>query len=213
MENKLIQTEVTGVKFDQETGQFSGYASVFGGVDSYGDTIEKGAYSDTLENRNRPVMMFFNHNPSQVIGKWVEMREDEKGLLVKGELTNGHSLASDVRASLKHGAITGLSIGFRIPKGGAEYDDETEIRTLKKIDLHEISVVTIPADNDARIDVASVKSALDEVATIRDLELCLRDAGFSKAAAQTFLAKAKGVLSDSEPEKFTMEQIEKLLNL
>lgn len=210
-QNKLLQLDSAGLKFDTATGQFEGYASVFDGVDAYGDTIQKGAYQETLENRNRPVMMYFNHNPDNVIGKWVEMREDEKGLFVKGELTNGHSMASDVRASLKHGAITGLSIGFNIPKGGSEYDEEKSIRILKKINLHEISIVTVPADNDARIDVESVKSSLEDAETKRDLETCLRESGFSKAAAQSFLARCAKVLRESEPATMKAEDISKLL--
>lgn len=208
MQNKLLTLDTAGVKFDSEHGTFEGYASVFGGVDSYRDTIEKGAYKETIENRDRPVMMYFNHNSDQVIGKWVEMREDDKGLYVKGELTSGHSLASDVRASLKHGAITGLSIGYRIPKGGSEYDEDKDVRILKKIELHEVSVVTVPADNDARIDVTTVKSA--DFSTVRDLEDCLRESGFSKSAAQAFLSRAREVLRDSGPKTLDKEQIKKL---
>lgn len=211
MQNKLLTLDSAGVKFDSEHGTFEGYASVFGGVDSYRDTILKGAYAETIQNRDRPVMMYFNHDPSQVIGKWVEMREDDTGLYVKGELTAGHSLASDVRASLKHGAITGLSIGFRIPKGGSEYDEEKEVRILKKIELHEVSVVTVPADNDARIDVSTVKSF--DFGTVRELEDCLRESGFSKSAAQTFLARAREVWRDSEPETLKKEQIKQLFKV
>ncbi len=68
------------LKFDGEAGTFAGYASVFGGVDSYGDTIEKGAFSETLALHGAP-KMFFNHDWNMPIGKYTA-REDEKGLFV-----------------------------------------------------------------------------------------------------------------------------------
>ena len=102
MEQKLLQTKLTGVKFDESGLKFSGYASVFNGVDSYNDTIIKGAYSETLKNREREIKMRWNH-VGPVIGKWTEIKEDDTGLWVEGELTPNHSLANDVAASMKHG--------------------------------------------------------------------------------------------------------------
>ena len=106
---KLNNAELT--LDDAETGKFSGYASVFGGIDSYGDTIAPGAYKDTLQGRERPIRMRWNHY-GPVIGKWLSMVEDTKGLLVAGELTPGHRVAIDTYASLKHGAVDGMSIGY-----------------------------------------------------------------------------------------------------
>ena len=115
MQHKILQLNSAGVKFDGKNPRiFEGYASVFGGVDSYGDMIMPGAYADTIreENRNgRAIKMRWNHF-GPIIGKWLEMYEDDKGLYVKGELTPGHSTASDVAASLQHKAVDGLSIGY-----------------------------------------------------------------------------------------------------
>ena len=216
MERKRLDFDAVEIKLkDESKGIFEGYASVFDGVDSYGDTIVRGAYKKTLENRQRLPQMLYNHDRNWIIGKWVEMSEDSKGLYVKGELTPGHSISSDVYASMKHGTLDGMSIGYRVPKGGMEETDD--VRVLKQIDLIEVSVVTTPADDHARIQLDSVKSRFERIVTIRDVEDFLRDEGnFSKAAAQAFISRFKGVLSESAPVDVTdavLATLRKQLNL
>jgi uncharacterized protein len=195
-EYKLLDVQTTEFKFDGETGEFEGYASVFNGVDSYGDTILPGAYKNTLKKRDRSVKMRWNHF-GPVIGKYAEMYEDEKGLYVKGQLTPGHSVANDVRASLIHGAIDGLSIGFFAKKSE---NKEEGGRILKEIELVEISVVEEPADLNARI--TNIKSAIEEAQRLADMEDILRDAGFSKSEATTMVSRIKSIaLGDLEQKK------------
>jgi len=196
IEHKLLDVSAAEFKFDGATGEFEGYASVFNDVDSYGDTSAPGAYKNTLQSRERSVKMRWNHF-GPVIGKWLKMEEDEKGLFVRGQLTPGHSVASDVHASLKHGAIDGLSIGF-FARGYEE--DEDGKRTLTDIELVEVSVVEEPADLNARI--ANVKTQINEAETLHDLETVLRDAGLSRAASVSLVSKVKSIVqSDSEQEK------------
>lgn len=184
------------LRFQKTPGRFEGYASVFGGVDSYGDTIEKGAFAVTLNDRKRMPLMLFGHNPSRMMGKWLSLKEDGRGLYGEGEFTAGNTDAQNVYASLKHGAIDGLSIGFRIPKGGFEDNEKTGGRIIKAIDLVEISVVTMPADDAARIQ--SVKASIEALASMRDIETYLRDSGMSRGTAQSLLSRVKSlVLSDS----------------
>lgn len=189
MEIKNLSFDAVQVKFDDEkTGTFEGYASVFGGVDSYGDTILPGAYKKTIGKRDRPILMRWNHY-GPVIGKWLEIREDEKGLFVKGELTAGHSVAQDVYASLKHGAVSGMSIGYRVKESTETADGRRE---LKEIELVEISVVESPADTAAQI--AGVKSAIVAADSLKDIEAILRDAGgFSRTDATTLVARIKSI--------------------
>lgn len=189
MELKRLAIDSAELRFvAASTMKFSGYASKFGGVDSYGDTIDPKAYDKTIKarNRDRPVRMRWNHW-GPVIGKWVTLGVDEKGLAVEGELTPGHSVAQDVYASLKHGAVDGLSIGF-LPKkiemleGGG--------RLLKEIHLVEISVVEEPADLGAT--VGDVKSLLDEAASLADIEAILREAGrFSRSDACALVSRIR----------------------
>lgn len=187
MQHKLIDLNSIEVKFDENRrGFFSGYASVFGGVDAYGDTVMPGAYKSTLEDRNRPVQMRWNHF-GEVIGKWTAMHEDEKGLWVEGELTPGHSKAEDVYASLKHGAISGLSIGYRVNKSEP---NQTKGLDLYEIDLVEISVVESPADLAAQI--GDIKSEFESIKSEKELEAFLREVGgFSHTIAKGIISKAK----------------------
>ena len=198
MQHKLSPFDRLSVKFDDaRPGFFSGYASVFGLVDSYGDTIAPGAYSKTLQNRERPIQLRWNHYGG-VVGKWLTLREDEKGLYVEGELTPGHSVAQDAYALMKHGAVNGLSIGYR-PIEAEQKDDGT--RLLKQIDLVEISIVETPADAAALI--GDVKSAIDGAVSLKEIEALLRDAGgFSRADACALVARIKSMgQSESVPEK------------
>lgn len=170
--------------------RFTGYGSVWGRVDSYGDTIIKGAFAESIKAR-RP-MMLFGHSPGRVPGKWIAVEEDDKGLLMTGELTPGHSEAADIEASLRHASLNGLSIG------GYSLDWETQKdggRVIRTFDLYEVSIVSMPAEQEARIDTASVKSALDDCRTIADLESLLREAaGLSKTAATAVTSKMARIL-------------------
>lgn len=202
---KTLRFDHVDLKMDGETGRFSGYASVFGGVDTYGDTIIKGAFESTLRANGKP-KMFFNHAWDMPIGKWLVAKEDDKGLFVEGELTPGLGLSADVRAAMKHGTLDGLSIGGFIKKG--DYEDTEGGRVIRKwSNLAEVSPVVFPADSAARIDLSSVKAGADlaeaiaDIDSIRELERFLRDAGgMSKGAATALVARAKVLMAgEGEP--------------
>jgi HK97 family phage prohead protease len=198
MKRKNLTLAATGLKMTGDGRKFSGYASAFGGVDSYGDTILPGAYKATIGERSRPIAMRWNHF-GPVIGKWTKMEEDETGLFVEGELTQGHSVAEDAYALLKHGAVTGLSIGYRAVK---EMENDTGGYDLAEIDLIEISVVESPADLAAQ--VSNVKSDIKEADSLKDYERILRDAGFTRADATALVSGIKSLYqSDSETESQT----------
>lgn len=188
MQHKLINLNDINVKFDDaRRGFFSGYASKFGGVDAYGDTVFPGAYKSTLENRDRPIQMRWNHY-GDVIGKWIDIREDDEGLWVEGELTPGHSKAEDVYASMRHGAVSGLSIGYRINKAAPNANEGLD---LHEIDLVEISIVETPADIAAQI--ANVKSVIEEATSLKEIESVLREAGFSRNDATLLVGRVKSI--------------------
>lgn len=185
-----LPLELCDIKFaqkekDDDPITFEGYASVWGRVDSYGDTVLKGAFTESLKAR-RP-MMLYGHNPGRVIGKWTEYKEDSTGLWMKGALTPGNSDAADVGANLKFGALNGLSIG------GYSVDWEPQSsggRIIKTFELWETSVVSMPAEQEARVDTASVKQMLDECDKLSDFEAFLREAaGLSKSAATSMVAR------------------------
>ena len=175
------------IKAAGDDGTVEGYGSVFGVRDNYDDVIAKGAFINSLkEHKAAGTMpaMLWQHDADKPIGVWTEMVEDEKGLRIKGQLAMETVKGKEAHALLKMGALNGLSIGF-MPKEWA-YDRDTEVRTLTAIDLWEVSLVTFPANEKAR--VTNVKSA-DEMATPKDAEKALRDAGFSKSDATAFVSR------------------------
>lgn len=197
---KTLRLEDAEIKMDGDTGKFSGYASVFGGVDAYGDTIIKGAFESTL--RNGKPKMFFNHSWDMPIGKWTKAKEDDHGLFVEGELTPGLGLSADVRAAMQHGTLDGLSIGGYLKKG--DYEDTEGGRIIRKwSNLMEVSPVVFPADGAARIDLSSVKSIdfeslLPECKTEKDIERLLRDAGLGKWEAMAIVSTVRNILNGRE---------------
>ncbi|MCL6557191.1 MAG: HK97 family phage prohead protease [Firmicutes bacterium] len=193
---KTLRLEDTEIKMDGDTGKFSGYASVFGGVDSYGDTIIKGAFESSL--RSGKPKMFFNHSWDMPIGKWTKAKEDDKGLFVEGELTPGLALSADVRAAMRHGTLDGLSIGGYLKKG--DYEETEGGRIIRKwSNLMEVSPVVFPADGAARVDLSSVKSIdfeslLPECKTEKDIEKLLRDAGIGKWEAMAIVSTIRNIV-------------------
>lgn len=193
---KTLRLEDAEIKMDGDTGKFSGYASVFGGVDSYGDTIIKGAFESSL--RSGKPKMFFNHSWDMPIGKWTKAKEDDHGLFVEGELTPGLGLSADVRAAMQHGTLDGLSIGGYLKAG--DYEETEGGRIIRKwSNLMEVSPVVFPADGAARIDLSSVKSIdfeslLPECKTEKDIERLLRDAGLGKWEAMAIVSTVRNIL-------------------
>jgi HK97 family phage prohead protease len=164
-------------------GEFTGYASTFGNVDLGGDIIERGAFLETLSRKSpSDVLMLLQHNArSYPIGDWLEMRENDQGLIVRGRLDLEDPDGARVYNAMKKGRLKGLSIGYMIPKGGADMD-RNGTRRLKKISLAEISIVTVPMN--PRAQANRVKDALS-VKQIRDLEATLREKSISRADAVT----------------------------
>lgn len=201
MQRKNINLGEIELKF-AANGGFSGYASMFGGVDSYNDTIVAGAYKSVIEKIQKGdaymPKMFVNHKSWDIpVGKWTYIEEDEKGLYMEGEFTKGNPQADLIKAAMQHGTIDGLSIGFMIGDYEmVEKEDET-LRLIKSIkELPEVSIVTYPADENARVDLTTVKSALDNISTVRDFEKFLREvAGFSNNLARETANSAKSLFS------------------
>lgn len=202
------------VPFQKDTlnddGTFTGYGSVFGGkADSYGDIIANGAFQKTLSEGGRNgtgVAMLWQHNSDQPIGVYTDIHEDSKGLSLSGKIAIDTQMGHDAHILMKMGAIQGLSIGWDFPKDEAgerdknsyEINPKTKERTLKMINLWEISLVTFPAQTRARITgVKSLQDATNE----RELERAIRDLGLTKDQACYLTKLCKGGLSSSLEEQ------------
>lgn len=188
-----------------QLGSFEGYASVFGVVDTHRDVVLPGAFNATvakMKARGFNVPMYFNHGARlgvehKPVGVWDNLVEDDKGLAVKGRILGLDTDLGRYNYELvKGGAMRGISIGYRVPPGGAVYGRSAADprRQLKQIDLGEISLVDDPSNHLAA--VMAIKAA-GEIKTIREFEDFLRDAGgYSHAAAK---AIAAGGFKASEP--------------
>lgn len=181
-----------------EAKSFNGYGAYFNNVDSYGDIIAPGAFKASLakhEAAGTMPLMLLNHDAFTAlpVGVWKSMSEDESGLVVEGELLDT-TAGQDVYKALKAGAITGLSIGFRCT--GYEIDGPS--RKITEADLMEVSVVTFPANELAR--VADVKSDDAEEAD-EALKVTLSKAGFAQAAVEALFASRAAEDASEEDEK------------
>jgi HK97 family phage prohead protease len=149
-------------------GHFEGYASLFGAEDQGRDIVMPGAFRGSLAGTGASgVRMLFQHDPAQPVGVWEVIREDGRGLYVRGRLTPGVARAQELLALMRDGALDGLSIGFRTRK--AIRDARTGLRRLYELDLWEISLVTFPMLPGAR--VSAVKSACPPARPVHALAL------------------------------------------
>ncbi|MCX8641679.1 MULTISPECIES: HK97 family phage prohead protease [unclassified Gilliamella] len=196
---KCIDVSLT-IKSITDSGEFEGYGSVFGVKDSYDDIVIKGAFAESLKRWNekkRMPALLWQHNTQEPIGIYKEIFEDDQGLVVKGQLLiDDDPLAKRAYAHLKAGSITGLSIGYVLKDW--EYNHEKEAFMLKEIDLWEISLVTFPANDEARI--SNVKSILEkgEIPSPRDIERVLRDVGLSRTQAKAFMSEGYSSLKQRD---------------
>jgi HK97 family phage prohead protease len=178
------------IKFLSETGAFEGYASVFAVVDSANDCIEAGAFKRSLaqaKSDNRLPPLLWQHDTAQPIGAWREIDEDGHGLFVKGELfTTDIPRAREAYRLMKENALSGLSIGYRVKH--SYRDADTGVRHLTDIELHEISVVTFPANDHARVLRVKSNFTAGQIPTAKECEAILRDAGMSRKQAKGFIA-------------------------
>ena len=137
------------------TGVFTGYASLFNKRDGAGDIVMPGAFDESLKKRGQEnIRMLFQHDPAEPVGTWVDVFENERGLFVRGRLDRNVQRGRELLSLLESGGLDGLSIGFKTVL--AKQDRAAKTRRIYTIDLWEISLVTFPMLEGAR--VSTVKS-------------------------------------------------------
>lgn len=197
------------LKAANEEGVFEGYASVFDLEDDGADVVQRGAFTTSLKARGpQEIKLLWQHDPSQPIGVIDDIMEDARGLFVKGRLLLDVARAREALALMRSGVLDGLSIGYRAKK--ARHNRVQGVRILDEIDLWEVSLVTFPMQQAARIH--AYKSV--PRSSIRDFESFLRDAGgFSRREAKALSAcgfKALSRCDDGEDWAPVIQTIEKL---
>jgi HK97 family phage prohead protease len=200
MRNRLSIDVPFEIKTLESDGRFSGYASVFNVKDRYSDVVVPGAFKKSLSDwaaKERMPALLWQHDAAQPIGIYEEMKEDDTGLYVSGRLLiDDVAQAKEAYALLKNGALNGMSKRYSIGDSGFEYDKENDVYLLKEIDLWEASIVTFPANDDARIQRVKSLLALEYDIPPKLVEAALRDAGFSVRQAKGLMANGyKGLRS------------------
>ncbi|MBX3492407.1 MAG: HK97 family phage prohead protease [Parvibaculum sp.] len=168
-ERKSARFQAKSVRPD---GTFEGYASLFGAEDLGRDIVMPGAFARSLAKRGaRGVKLLYQHDAGEVIGVWTEIREDARGLFVRGRLLPDVARAREVLALMRAGAVDGLSIGYHVVR--AEKDGKRGARRLVELDLWEISVVTFPMLPEARVSAVKAARSAD-AALVRAMRAAAR---------------------------------------
>ena len=152
----------------REGHRIEGYASLFNACDQGGDVVQKGAYARSLKGLDaagRNVKMLWQHDPAQPIGIWDEVREDAKGLFVRGRLLLDVQAGREALALLKAGAIDGLSIGYRTVRSEKSGSGQ---RLLQEVELWEVSLETFPMLPQARVQAGTSDEDEDLARTLAE---------------------------------------------
>ena len=172
------------------TGTFAGYGSVYGVLDEGDDIVSPGAFTDSLldwAGKGQAPALLWQHRSGEPIGCYTAIKEDGTGLYVEGKLALKTQRGAEAYELLQMKAISGLSIGFQTRED--TYDQKTGVRTIKKADLLEVSLVTFPMNDQARV---SAVKAIDDITDFKSAERYLREAGgLSRSEATALVARIK----------------------
>ncbi len=224
MKMKHKQFVIHDLKMDDESRTVEGWASTFGNKDHGDDIIAAGAFSESIKAR-KPKMLW-QHDSSQIIGVWDSASETDQGLYVKGRILDT-SLGNDAYTLAKAGAIDSMSIGYAVKD--SSYDQKTGVRTLKKLDLWEVSLVTFPMNDKATITM--VKAAMEDIDEASDLldqvtGMCdayaageMQPTAAAMATVAQLVRQAQSLLEDPDGDEegegkareFTPKSIERIL--
>lgn len=206
---KFLEVGLSGFKMDNETGTFTCYGNVKGNIDHARDRTLDGAYMKSIErhmkNGTMP-KMFWMHNPYELpVGKWIEMREDEKGLFLRGKLSDT-AMGRDIEVLAKDGALDSFSIGYIEVE--SRWNTEKQCNDLVELDIKEISWVTFACNEESLLQ--DIKHRIDEGETVTkaDLRVILKSTGLlSKRQIENVTANYQPVVNDEFSElKSLLEQ-------
>lgn len=191
---------------DEDYYHFSGYGATFGNLDRGGDIIKSGAFTTTL--KEFAPKFCYQHDMQDPIGVFTEIKEDSKGLFVRGKMRKNFEKTKWIASLIEDGAIDSMSIGFSIKK--VEFDNDTETRYLTELKLYEISLVTIPMNVEAKLtgfkalnedEKKEQIKEIEQIKSLSDVESFLKTKSFSAKLAKTLISKIKEFSSRDESEK------------
>lgn len=189
MEQKATTVEIKA----GADGTFEGYAAVFGNVDSYGDIIQPGAFTKTIQERRGKIRVLWNHDSfAPPVGKLLDISEDGYGLKIKAQLSSTPR-GQEIAQLMRDGVIDSMSIGYTTIRHDYEQRDDLgrEVRNLREVKLYEFSPVNFPANEAASI--TQVKRQHEAEALLTQLDAFLHaelKAGRTLSAASLTRIKA-----------------------
>ena len=213
--SEVLQTKSFEFEFKEidSQGKLRGYASTFGNVDLGLDVVDKGAFNKSIKEKKGKFPILADHDPRRLIGWNLRAEEDEKGLLVEGELNLNVQDAREkyalAKQALENGIKMGLSIGYGVIK--AEPDRKSpQIRRLKELKLYEYSIVTFPMNEDALVTSLKSLNTPIHIDNIKKILSELESYGITKAALKKALAENPEVQKDYDPTRVS-QSVESIL--
>lgn len=191
MKKMVVPFEVKAITEDEDYYIFEGYASTFNNVDRGLDAVMPGAFRETINElmaseKTGKLPALWQHDTEMPIGSYVELREDARGLFVKGRLPKSDTFVSGrVIPQMKAESVSCMSIGYST----LDYVIEAGVRLLKTLKLWEISLVTTP------MNPLAVITGLKSNAAFHDLPVAPRDQEWDAEAA---MARVKSFLESAE---------------
>ena len=186
---KRLNVGVTDFKLDSSTGEFTCYGNVKGNIDHALDRTLDGAYVDSInehmKNGTMPKMFWMHKSHELPVGVWLEMKEDAKGLWLKGRLSKT-SMGADIEVLAKDGALDSFSIGYYVVE--EKWNSDKRCNDLIKLDIVEVSWVTY---------------ACNEESLLQDIKSKMHDGGVPTKAELRELLKSIPGLSKREIERIT----------
>jgi len=203
MELKSFEIKDSLVDMDERT--FAGYAATWD-LDSTNDIIHQGAFAKSIKEAfpSKRIKVLWQHD--QPLGMPLDMYEDSKGLFVKGKVSKTR-LGDEALELMRDGVVDRMSIGFMIPKGKSDYDEQG-VRHIKEVKLIEFSPVTFPANENALI--TGVKSMTERLLIAKSQGVKITEI----AQLAEMLDELKALLIDSEPsDKDTHDDEQPLIEM
>jgi HK97 family phage prohead protease/HK97 family phage major capsid protein len=199
LNSSFTKSEHTTTDDNVEMLTIKGYAST-NDVDRHGDIVPASVWEKGMQNYLKNPVILAYHDHSAPIGRMTEHTVDEKGLLVKARIS---AAAGDVYDLVKDGVLTAFSIGFRIVD--AEYNSALELFVVKELELHEISVVSVPANQNT---LFSLSKAFDTAEEFKSFKMQFANPSDS---AKGLEASGEAKSDITKELEMTPEQLQKML--
>ena len=209
MEYKSFNTTVE----EKDGGAVRAYASTFDRIpDAVGDIVAPGAFEKTLANwreSGKPIPLLWGHDtddPFSNIGAATDYGTDERGLWFDASFDAENEKAQYVRKLVKEGRVFQCSFAYAVNDSSpVTLDDGRKANELRELDLFEISIVQIPANQNATIE--EVKSAEEKEEAMTEVKAGRRNSAKDTnelkrivSAAEDILSAVNGLLTDDEAE-------------